>query len=181
MAPWAALVVPATLDLRAIERLQTLALGAPQFIRPWGDRGPWGALFAVHELDNNVLEELFECLVGLNLDFLRDHPEAPALYDAGVVYRPEAPYQEEWLTIPWAMQRSRDGYAVDCEDLAAWRVAELRHRGEHARAVWTWQRSRVWDGAGWDDHDNVHVRVRRADGSIEDPSALSGMGRYGGN
>jgi len=50
----------------------------------------------------------------------------------------------------------------DCDDLVAWRVAELRERDEPAtvRVVWPKGTRRF------------HAQVRRADGSYEDPSRI---------
>lgn len=51
----------------------------------------------------------------------------------------------------------------DCKDLACYRAAELRLAGEHATAF------AVPSSLGF------HVKVRRADGGIEDPSIRLGM------
>jgi hypothetical protein len=53
----------------------------------------------------------------------------------------------------------------DCEDLATARVAWLQVHGEKARIRITKRRpGRIW-----------HVTVKRADGSVEDPSEFLGM------
>lgn len=100
------------------------------------------------------------------------HPRIPSLYRSGVRYQREdtkrcwAPRNggcEDWLTIREVLAQGLG----DCEDLACWRAAELRVRaGEPATAV----AIRV-PRVGW------HIVVRRADGSIEDPSKKLGMGR----
>lgn len=94
----------------------------------------------------------------------------PPLYRSGVRY------QRDHCTIgargirgacepfrsPLEVLRTKRG---DCDDLAAWRAAELIIRGDkraRARAV----RS---PGVGW------HVVVRHGDGRIEDPSRRLGM------
>jgi hypothetical protein len=93
----------------------------------------------------------------------------PALYESGVRYRREEAKScwhpisggcEDWLS---AWEVLRQGFG-DCEDLAAWRSADLIAAGERARAVP--RRTRE----GW------HIVVRRGDGSIEDPSRILGMG-----
>jgi hypothetical protein len=98
---------------------------------------------------------------------LQDAP-LPPLYQAGVVYKrePECRLEngvlrlcEEFLTARCVYAR----HAGDCDDLGAWRAAELRLAGEKANAYA--RRS----AAGW------HVVVRRGDGSTEDPSAILGM------
>lgn len=95
--------------------------------------------------------------------YLREHPSTPPLYASGVRYQPEPRRRERWLRIPEVMSRGHG----DCEDLAAWRAAELRHKGEEARVV---MRSGGAPGK-W------HAVVERADGGIEDPSRELGMGR----
>lgn len=104
-------------------------------------------------------------LVAQNLVYLLEHPDTPLLYDSGIVYQREPPGQEDWQTIP-AMLATMNG---DCEDLAAWRVAELQAEGEHARIIT--KSKRMPSG-----RTLVHVLVRREDGSIEDPSIMLGMG-----
>lgn len=90
----------------------------------------------------------------------------PPLYRSGVRYEQEplrdGKRQERWLT-PDQVYAQRWG---DCEDLAAWRAAELRQRGIPARAV------AIRTGA-----KKFHAVVRWPDGSIEDPSRLLGMGK----
>lgn len=57
----------------------------------------------------------------------------------------------------------------DCDNLACWRVAELRERGIMAKPYITW-RQRADGGTTY------HVIVYWPDGSSEDPSLLCGMG-----
>lgn len=89
--------------------------------------------------------------------------EWPTLYTSGVRYNRERD-SEDWnppsnvLALGWG----------DCEDLAAWRTAELRVTGEDptARAVVIRSGPRTW-----------HAVVAREDGTrIEDPSRMLGMG-----
>ena len=111
-----------------------------------------------------------------NIAWLKAHPETPELYQAGVSYKPErrrlnprtgktSEYGEEWQTIPWVIYR---GYG-DCEDLGAWRAAELRAKF-HVKATPFIKMRRMPDGF-W----RAHVVVRWPDGQIEDPSAKLGM------
>jgi hypothetical protein len=93
------------------------------------------------------------------------HPDTPPLYTAGVRWQKETPThgghnEERFLTIPLVRML---GWG-DCDDLAAWRAAELQRSGERARAVVYAVRPGLW-----------HVVVRRGDGSIEDPSTRLGM------
>jgi transglutaminase-like putative cysteine protease len=83
----------------------------------------------------------------------------PPIYTAGVRYIRRDP-GERWQTPTETMRRG----GGDCEDLATWRAAELRARGEPARVI-------VYRSAP----GVLHAVVRRGDGSIEDPSRRLGM------
>lgn len=88
----------------------------------------------------------------------------PPLYQSGVRYRAES--GTEWWLGPRDVFRRGHG---DCEDLVAWRVAELRAAGEVlARPACYSPQPGL-----------VHCVVRRADGRIEDPSRVLGMGGVG--
>lgn len=90
---------------------------------------------------------------------LARRPQRP-LYAAGVRYMRSDP-TERWQ-LPSETAARGGG---DCEDLAAWRVAELRRAGERgARVVVRRTGPRV-----------LHAVVLRADGTIEDPSRRLGM------
>ncbi len=110
-----------------------------------------------------ALEHLLEALTAVNVAWLRER-EAPWLYESGVRYEEEPPGRDEWQDIPETIKR-REG---DCEDLACWRLAELRVRSlEDARPFVkcsVYGRRTVY-----------HVAVRRSDGRIEDPSRVLGM------
>ena len=111
-----------------------------------------------------ILLRLLETLVELDRDHLRRHPRTPPLYRAGVRYRREPPGSEKWRTIPLVLA---DGYG-DCEDLASWRVAELREAGVDARPCFRFRRHgrrRVY-----------HIMVCLPDGVVEDVSRVLGMG-----
>lgn len=118
-----------------------------------------------------------------NIAWLRTHPNTPPLYHSGVIYKPEKhrvdhgghtiEYGEDWQTIPWVIHH---GYG-DCEDLGAWRAAELQMHG--VPAVPHIAIRRLADDGGkavW----RAHVQVRLPDGRIEDPSAKLGMYAYSG-
>lgn len=107
--------------------------------------------------------------------------EIPPLYQSGVRYREEAPGHEDWLDAPAVV---RQGHA-DCEDLAAYRAAELRVAGYPCEPVIKWQwipremmirqgypPEKLPDRGVW----MVHCCVRFLDGSVEDPSKILGMG-----
>lgn len=84
----------------------------------------------------------------------------PALYKSGVRYEREPRGREVWRTVPQVLAA---GWG-DCEDLAAWRAAELRRLGVPARAV------AIRTG-----RRRFHAVVQLPDGSYEDPSVKLGM------
>jgi hypothetical protein len=83
----------------------------------------------------------------------------PPLYESGVRYSRADPH-ERWQLPSETFARGRG----DCEDLASWRAAELRARGEPATVGVRRTGPRV-----------LHAIVVRGDGSIEDPSRRLGM------
>lgn len=105
-------------------------------------------------------ETLARLVDGLALANL-DGPRVPPLYSSGIRYRREPKGKEQWLL---ASEVVRAG-AGDCEDLTAYRLAELWRDGSAARSRVTMSR----------DSKLAHVLVEHADGSLEDPSALLGM------
>lgn len=113
-----------------------------------------------------AIKPLLDANVKVNRLYLATHPRTPSIYHAGVIYREEDPRQgyEDFALIPAIIAR---GWG-DCDDLAPWRVAELQQQGEAARVRIQWKRvprrGKLY-----------HIVVRRADGRIEDPSALLGM------
>jgi len=112
----------------------------------------------------DILKHLLEVIAAANMEYLRCHPNTPSIYRAGVGYCREPKGIEYFQSIPSVMKTG----CADCEDLAAWRVAELRFRGEPAGfAIKKMEK------------DNgfllYHIQVRRADGRIEDPSKALGM------
>jgi hypothetical protein len=121
-------------------------------------------------------------LMLMNIAWLKAHPDTPDLYDAGVAYKPErrrevagkgsstqvTEYGEEWQTIPWVIYR---GYG-DCEDLGAWRSAELRVK--YGIAAEPFVKVKHMPTGQW----RAHVVVRWPNGQLEDPSAKLGMYTY---
>lgn len=69
---------------------------------------------------------MLEALVKIDEGHLAQKPYPP-LYEAGVRYQREAG-TEEWRDIPAILE---NGWG-DCEDLACWRVADLRRQGLRA-------------------------------------------------
>ena len=111
--------------------------------------------------------EIEGLLIGLMLadmaQLRKSRGKIPSLYMSGVRYKREPEGEENWQT---AEECVRLGYG-DCEDLAAWRAAELRVSGQDplARAVLREVRPGL-----------MHCLVMRANGQLEDPSKKLGMG-----
>ncbi len=112
-----------------------------------------------------AIKPLLDANVKVNRLYLATHPTTPKLYNAGVVYREEDPRQgyEDFAIVPAIISR---GWG-DCDDLAPWRAAELQNGGENAKIRIQWKRTAKGK--------LFHIVVRRADGSIEDPSRILGM------
>lgn len=118
-----------------------------------------------------VVRPMLEAAVQANQVILSTH-HVPPLYESGVRYREEPRGQgyEEFALIPVVFARKWG----DCDDLAPWRVAELRQKGEKAKVRITFRRQ----SSGF---QLYHVLVRRAPsagyprGQIEDPSRVLGM------
>lgn len=93
---------------------------------------------------------------------MADRRPLPRLYEAGIVYRREPLHKgsrrERWQT-PWETLRLGHG---DCEDLAIYRTVELRRQGEIGAKVVVIRQNKAL----------FHAVVRRADGTIEDPSKI---------
>lgn len=105
----------------------------------------------------------------------------PPLYASGVVYKEEAPGREDWIDLLGVLRQRH----ADCEDLAAWRAAELRVAGYDVEPVikWQWIPRELMLAQGYPAHKlpghgvwMVHCCVRWPDGTIEDPSKILGMG-----
>lgn len=108
----------------------------------------------------DIYRALVRCLAKINRWCLA-HWSFPPLYESGIRYAYEPHGAEVWQSIP-ALYLSRFG---DCEDLVAARIAELP--GAEPLLVKT---GRTPSGGRL-----FHVVLKRADGSIEDPSTLLGM------
>lgn len=120
-------------------------------------------------------------LMLINCVWLKHNPKTPKLYESGVIYVPEkrrtlklpgvgekvVEYGEDWQSIPACLKRKKG----DCEDLAAWRAAELQMQG--IKAVPEIKVRRLPSGA-W----RAHAVVKWPNGKIEDPSAKLGMYAY---
>lgn len=110
----------------------------------------------------------------------------PLLYRSGLHYEREPPGQEHWpdivnLLATFDGPGQYPGPWGDCEDLACYRVAELReastHRDDNGNSVPGGVKARPF--AKWrrgsEGQFNYHALVLRPDGRIEDPSLVLGM------
>lgn len=91
----------------------------------------------------------------------------PPLYRSGVVYErePWAGKYEEFADMLTVLRR---GWG-DCDDLAAWRVAELREQGENATIRIYWRKRRA---PGDRSPLTMHVQVRRGPGAVPGGKAV---------
>ncbi len=117
-----------------------------------------------------VLQYLLEALTMANVAYLLDHPATPDLYASGVRYLQEPDGRDEWQDIPDTLARQ----SGDCEDLACWRVAELRVRHGEPNATRSISVSTLLDGRGRP-VTMYHITVLRQNGEQEDPSRKLGM------
>jgi hypothetical protein len=107
----------------------------------------------------------------------------PKLYESGVRYIREPEGQEHWEDIHSII----NNLGADCEDLAAWRVAELRDMGIAARPAWRHRRVESEDSQKQYSLYHILVAIPVPEGhgkfvkslngwfEIEDPSAKLGM------
>lgn len=128
-----------------------------------------------------AIKPILEALVKVDQLYLRAH-HVPPLYQAGVRYQDE-PWQgfEDFAPIPTVLSR---GWG-DCDDLAPWRVAELRNQGKKASIRVFWKKNpkgklfhivvrRPYEPS---EFNPAYMAIPR-DGSrtmIEDPSRRLGM------
>ncbi len=93
----------------------------------------------------------------------------PKLYESNVRFRNE-PWAGKFENIASLVVVLKRGWG-DCDDLVAWRIAELREQGIKAQARIYWRLHQLQRGP----MRLFHVEVRHPDGDIEDPSRLIGM------
>ena len=114
----------------------------------------------------DAIEAVVEGLVRLNCWYMITADDSgvatPSLYRSGIVYRREPAGREWWETAADALgvvsQR-----AGDCQDLAAYRAAELRIFHDDPEARVKIIRTR---------RGTFHAIVEHGDGSLEDPSRI---------
>lgn len=119
-------------------------------------------------VDKPVLDAALEATTRLNESML-SRGEVPTFMDGlpHVRWKPEPPGAEHFDNASLVLKR---GWG-DCDDLAPWQAASLRHTGEDPGAIAEVHRS---GPTTW------HAVVRRSDGSIDDPSRAAGMDAHRG-
>jgi len=115
----------------------------------------------------DVLDAALEAVTRTD-EHLLDQGSVPTAEQAivrGVRWQPEPPGDEHFDTAETVLARGHG----DCDDLAPWHAASLRHTGTDpgAKAVVTPTGPNRW-----------HAVVQRSNGTIEDPSAEAGMHEY---
>lgn len=120
-------------------------------------------------VDAPVLDAALESVTRLNESML-ERNEIPSFERGlkyGIRWKPEPPGAEHFDHAKTVLARKWG----DCDDLAPWHAASLRHSGEDpgARAVVKKSGPKTW-----------HAVVQRTDGSIDDPSRRAGMGQHRG-
>jgi hypothetical protein len=114
-----------------------------------------------------ALAFMLDTLTRWNAELMRVQP-VPPLYQSGARYQREnytGLHPEDWRD---CLQVIRSG-GGDCEDLAAYRAAELRVSGDQNAKCMFIERARPDGGRLF------HIVVQRGDGSLEDPSRVLGM------
>jgi hypothetical protein len=113
------------------------------------------------------IARIVDALARIDQAWLALHPEVPSLYESGVRYKERGLglCGDDWRDIPEIL---KEGGSAVCEDLTAWRIAELREAGENVQPV-------ISTTEVSKDLVVYHVRVLRANGQIEDPSLILGM------
>ncbi len=117
------------------------------------------------ERSRQALLWLMLALMKINEGYIEQY-DPPKLYDTRVVYKAEK-RREQWADIPTVL---RQGYG-DCEDLAAWRSAELRAEGVDAMPYIKWAKK----GKRTTFHSLTRITLPDGSEVIEDPSRALGM------
>lgn len=117
-------------------------------------------------VDAPVLDASLEAVTRLN-EAMLERGEVPTFTRGlryGVQWKPEPPGEEHFDHAKTVLQRKWG----DCDDLAPWQAASLRHTNEdpQAKAIVYQSGPKRW-----------HAVVQRGDGTIEDPSKRAGMGQ----
>jgi hypothetical protein len=110
----------------------------------------------------DVVDAALEAVTRTDEQLLASGKVPPFSPDTGVRWRPEPMGDEHFDNASIVLGR---GWG-DCDDLAPWRAASLRHSGEDPGAF-----ARVIPSGP----STYHAVVQRSDGSLDDPSVAAGM------
>ena len=113
------------------------------------------------------IEAIANGLALVNVEYLNARPDTPPLYQSGVYYCDDRKFKsrDPWNDIPTTLEKG----CGNCTALVAWRLAELWRQGiDDAEADAIHQK--LSNG-----NTLFHLRIRYANGHIEDPSQQLGM------
>jgi hypothetical protein len=132
------------------------------------DTGAFGPNQDPIEVEKGLHKGL-EFLAQMDRAYLLANPKTPPLYQLGLRYIRDPLGKEKWRGVDSLIQQG----GGDCKSLAALRATELRlsKPADPARFVLR-KKSVVMNGENWVVY---HVQILRADGAVEDPSAIMGM------
>jgi hypothetical protein len=108
-----------------------------------------------------ALRALLDCLIDIDVGYLKCHSNIPGLINSGVIYD----RTQIWDSIPALYAR---GYG-DCKSLSAALIAQYRTKGEQALPVFRFVKNK----RGTSD---FHILVQTPTG-FKDPSKTHGMGK----
>lgn len=127
-----------------------------------------------------TLRALLDCMVNINVQYLREHPKTPGLYQSGVrygrtiiwepipaLYKPNKHilWGKYWAPTDSMLPGKRIG---DCKSLATARMAELIVSGRKVQPRFRFDPQP-------DGHWNFHILLDTDKGYEEDPSRVLGM------
>ena len=108
-----------------------------------------------------VLRALLDCLIDIDVAYLKHHSVIPGLIDSGVVYG----RTQIWDSTPALYAR---GYG-DCKSLSATLIAQYRFRGQQALPVFRFVKNK-------NKTSDFHILIQTPTG-FKDPSKVHGMGK----
>lgn len=128
-----------------------------------------------------TLHALLDCMVKINVQYLREHPNTPPLYKSGVRYGRTViwepipalylPNKQRWFGRFWTPFGASGGRKIgDCKSLATARIAELIVAGRKARPEF-----RFLDRPDKSGYLDFHILLFTDNGYEEDPSRILGM------
>lgn len=114
-----------------------------------------------------AIEAIANGLALVNVEYLNERPNTPALFDSGVFYCDDGKFKtrDPWNDIPTTLEKG----CGNCTAIVGWRLAELWRQGYN-------------DAEADAIHQTLpngktlfHLRIRYGNGATEDPSQVLGM------